>query len=346
MTDPLLRVDGLTTHFHTDEGVRRAVDGVSFDVGRGETVALVGESGSGKTVLAESITRLIDAPPGEIVEGRVVFDGIDLTTLGARELRRLRGARIAHVFQHPQDALNPVQRVGAQVAEVLRIHGSVGRREARRRAIDALERVGLPDPAARADDYPHELSGGMRQRAVLAMALVAEPDLLIADEPTTALDVTVQAQLLDLLADLQGDLGMAVLFISHDLGVVAQVADRVVVLYAGEVMERGRVEDVFAAPGHPYTRGLLACLPGRGAGMGSIGGELPSPTDPPDGCRFAPRCPYAIDDCATGGQPPLAAVDGDPDHLASCLFHGPDHDRARLDAAVDWGRREGDARGR
>ena len=199
-----------------------------------------------------------------------------------------------------------------------------------------LDRVGIPDPATRVDDYPHELSGGMKQRVVLAMALVAEPDLLIADEPTTALDVTVQAGILDLLAELQDDLGMGVLFVTHDLGVVAEIADRVVVLYAGKVMERGDVEDIFEAPAHPYTRALLQCLPGRGEVGGSIGGELPDPSDPPPGCRFAPRCPYAVDDCRAGGQPASHPVEGDRTHVASCVFHGPGQDRSRLDEPVDW----------
>ncbi len=305
--DPLLRVTDLHTHFHTDDGVVRAVDGVSFDVRAGETVCLVGESGSGKTVTAESITRLVECPPGEIT-GRVAFRGEDLTAANERRLRSIRGAEIAHVFQNPQDALNPVHTVGWQVAEVVQIHEDVSRRAARKRAVDLLGRVDIPDPAATADAYPHELSGGMKQRVLVAVALAGEPDLLIADEPTTALDVTIQAQILDLIADLQAEFGMAVLFVTHDLGVVARVADRVVVLYAGRVMERAPVDRLFESPAHPYTRALLACLPGRGESNGAIPGGLPDATDPPAGCRFAPRCPFAVEDCRGGDHPPLAPV--------------------------------------
>ncbi|MFB6302285.1 MAG: ABC transporter ATP-binding protein [Haloferacaceae archaeon] len=334
--DPLLRVENLTTRFHTDEGVVRAVDGVSFDVAAGETVCLVGESGSGKTVTAESITRLVECPPGEI-SGEVRFRGEDLVTASEGRLRELRGADVAHVFQNPQDALNPVYTVGTQIGEVLRIHEGLSKRAARKRAIDLLDRVEIPDPAATVDAYPHELSGGMKQRVLVAVALAGNPDLLIADEPTTALDVTIQAGILDLLADLQDEFDMAVLFITHDLGVVARVADRVVVLYAGKVMERGPVGAVFHDPAHPYTRALLACLPGRGQRSGSIGGELPDPTDVPDGCRFAPRCPFGVDDCQTGAHPDLVGVDGASDHEAACLFHGPGYDRSHLDREIAWG---------
>jgi peptide/nickel transport system ATP-binding protein len=307
--DPLLRVEDLHTTFDTDEGLVRAVDGVSFDVHAGETVCLVGESGSGKTVTAESITRLVECPPGEIT-GRVEFRGEDLAAASEARLRAVRGAEIAHVFQNPQDALNPVLTVGWQVAETVMIHEDVSRRAARKRAIDLLDRVEVPDPAAAAESYPHELSGGMKQRVLMAVALAGDPDLLIADEPTTALDVTIQAQILDLLGDLQRDLGMAVLFITHDLGVVARVADRVVVLYAGKVMERAPVDDLFDAPAHPYSRALLACLPGRGRGSGSIPGDLPSPTDPPAGCRFAARCPFAVEACHADPHPSLFPVVG------------------------------------
>ncbi|MFB6080081.1 MAG: ABC transporter ATP-binding protein [Haloferacaceae archaeon] len=334
--DPLLRVSDLTTRFHTDEGVVRAVEDVSFDVRAGETVCLVGESGSGKTVTAESITRLVECPPGEI-GGEVWFRGENLVTASERRLRDLRGAEIAHVFQNPQDALNPVYTVGTQVGEVLRIHEGVSRRAARKRAIDLLDRVDIPDPASTVDAYPHELSGGMKQRVLVAVALAGNPDLLIADEPTTALDVTIQAGILDLLADLQAEFDMAVLFITHDLGVVARIADRVVVLYAGRVMERGPVEAIFRDPAHPYTRALLACLPGRGRPSQSIGGGLPDPTDPPDGCRFAPRCPFAVEDCHADPHPPPVGVDGAGDHDAACLFHGPGYDRSHLDREVTWG---------
>jgi peptide/nickel transport system ATP-binding protein len=334
--EPLLQVENLTTHFHTDEGTVRAVDGVSFDIRRGETVCLVGESGSGKSVTSESITRIVDMPPGEIVAGSVRFDGEELTEVSEKRLRKIRGKRIAHVFQNPQDALNPVYTVGTQIGEVMKIHGTEsGETARRRRAVDLLDRVGIPDPAARVDNYPHEMSGGMKQRVVIAMALAAQPDLLIADEPTTALDVTIQAQILDLLEDLQAEFGMSVLFVTHDLGVVAQIADRVVVMYAGKVMERAGVYELFDNPGHPYTRALLACLPGEGDAE-TISGELPSPLDPPEGCRFAARCPYAVEDCTTADQPELVPVDGDAEQVASCLFHQPGYDRSHIDREVDW----------
>ncbi|WP_251343553.1 ABC transporter ATP-binding protein [Haloplanus halophilus] len=326
MSDPLLSIRDLRTVFHTDEGVVRAVDGVSFDVDRGETVCLVGESGSGKTVTGESITRLIRTPPGEIADGEIVFDGRDLTTLSEGALRDLRGDRIAHVFQNPQGALNPVYTVGWQIVEAIRLHEDVSREAARDRAVDLLDRVGIPEATRRFDDYPHEFSGGMKQRVAIAMALATNPDLLIADEPTTALDVTIQNQILELLGELQAEFDMSVLLITHDLGVVAEVADRVVVMYAGKVMERGDVFDVFERPAHPYTRALLDCLPGRGDGATSIGGRLPSATDPPDGCRFHPRCAYAVDACAAGDQPPDTPVDGDADHVVSCVHYEPGGD--------------------
>jgi peptide/nickel transport system ATP-binding protein len=302
--EPLLEVEDLRTRFRTDEGVVRAVDGVSFSVRRGETVCLVGESGSGKTVASESITRLIRTPPGEI-EGTIRFEGRDLTTLSSKELTAVRGGDIAHVFQNPQGALNPVYTVGWQLVEAVRLHDDVSKREAKERALELLDRVGIPEATARFGDYPHEFSGGMKQRVVIAMALASNPTLLIADEPTTALDVTIQAQILRLLGDLQDEFDMSILLITHDLGVVAEVADRVVVLYAGKVMESADVYDLFDRPSHPYTRALLECLPGRGGRMRSIGGSLPDPTDPPPGCRFAERCPHAVDACTEGDQPPL-----------------------------------------
>jgi peptide/nickel transport system ATP-binding protein len=336
MTGPLLSVRDLHTHFHTADGTVRAVDGVSFDVARGETVCLVGESGSGKTVACESITRLVPTPPGEI-DGEVHFDGVDLTNLAESDLADVRGGRIGHVFQNPQSALDPVYTVGDQVAETLLLHRDVSKKEAHERAVDLLDRVGIPDAEERADDYPHEFSGGMKQRVVVATALAADPDLLICDEPTTALDVTIQAEILRLVRDLQDGRGMGVLFVTHDLGVVAEIADRVVVLYAGKVMERGTVEDVFADPAHPYTRALLDCLPGRGDGMSPIPGELPDPTDPPAGCRFHARCPHAVEACRGGDQPAFEPV-GD-DHEASCVYYGDGYDAAtvREPAAADGG---------
>jgi peptide/nickel transport system ATP-binding protein len=340
MTEPLLSVRDLQTHFHTDDGVVRAVDGVSFDVERGETVCIVGESGSGKSVTSESITRLFDSPPGRIEAGSVRFDGRDITALSERELREIRGGRIGHVFQNPQGALNPVYTVGSQIVEAVRLHRDLSKKRARARAIDLLDRVGIPDAAARVDDYPHEFSGGMKQRVVIAMALACQPDLLIADEPTTALDVTIQAQILRLLQDLQEEFDMSIVLITHDLSVVAEVADRVVVMYAGKVMERGGVFDIFERPSHPYTRALLECLPGRGRETKAIGGTLPSATDPPDGCRFHPRCPHAVEECREGDQPAFALVEGDGpvDHAVSCVHFHPGFDRSVVldaDAAVD-----------
>ncbi|MFB6086896.1 MAG: ABC transporter ATP-binding protein [Haloarculaceae archaeon] len=325
MTDKLLEVDNLHTQFETDGGTVRAVDGISFDVDRGETVCIVGESGSGKTVASESITKLIRMPPGKIPEGSVRFKGRDLAALDDDELREVRGGEIAHVFQNPQGALNPVYTVGWQIVEAIQLHNDVDKKGARERAIDLLDRVGIPEAAARFHDYPHEFSGGMKQRVIIAMALASEPDLLIADEPTTALDVTIQAQILRLLSDLQTEFDMAVLLITHDLGVVAQVADHVVVMYAGKVMEEGSTFDIFEDPSHPYTRALLECLPGRGETMRSIGGSLPSAVNPPDGCRFADRCPHAVDECHAGEQPPLYPVD-DGGHTVSCVHFAPERD--------------------
>jgi len=332
--EPLLRVENLKTHFHTDEGTVRAVDGVSFDVAPAETVCIVGESGSGKSVTSESITRIIPTPPGEVVEGTVEFDGVDLTNLTERQLRRIRGNRISHIFQNPQGSLNPVYSVGKQIVEAVRIHNETTRQEARERAIDLLDRVGIPEASARIDDYPHEFSGGMKQRVIIAMALANQPDLLIADEPTTALDVTIQAQILRLLDDLQEEFDMSVIFVTHDLGVVAEIADEVVVMYAGKVMERGNVYDLFEQPAHPYTRALLRCRPGRGDAREAIGGSLPSVLSPPDGCRFHPRCPFATEDCKHGDQPEFHDA-GVGDHEVSCVYYGEGYDPSELD--VDHG---------
>ncbi|WP_458207449.1 ABC transporter ATP-binding protein [Haladaptatus sp. NG-SE-30] len=337
MTNPLLSVSNLRTTFDIPRGIVKAVDDVSFDVRRGETVCLVGESGSGKTVACESITRLVPEPPGNIEDGQIDFDGRDLLECSPAELREIRGNRIAYVFQNPQNALDPVYTVGSQVVESIQYHQDVTDKVARRRAVELLERVGIPKAELRADDYPHEFSGGMRQRVVIAMALAGEPDLLIADEPTTALDVTIEAQILDLLADLQDERDMAILFVTHDLGVVAEIADRVVVMYAGKVMERSDVSDLFAQPAHPYTQALLDCLPGRGGMLQPIGGSMADPVSPPAGCRFHPRCPHAIDACAENGQPPLKGVSGN--QQASCVFHRQDHDSS---VVLDGeGRRDG-----
>ena len=336
MTDdePLLRVEDLRTTFDTDAGELVAVDGIDFEVRAGETVCLVGESGSGKTVAVESLTRLIDQPPGRI-EGSVRFRDEELVDLPPAALRTYRGASIAYVFQNPQDALNHCYTVGWQLIEAVQVHEDVSRAAARARAIDLLGTVGIADPAGRMDAYPHQLSGGEKQRVMIAMALVTQPDLLVADEPTTALDVTIQADILGLLDDLKDEYGMGVLFVTHDLATVSRIADRVVVLYAGKVMERGSVFDIFERPAHPYTRGLLSCLPGRsgvdaagGAGRGGIAGSLPDPTDPPDGCRFAPRCSHAVASCTSGNQPP--EVDLAAGHAVSCIHYDPGDDPSVL----------------
>ncbi|OIB56278.1 peptide ABC transporter ATP-binding protein [Natrialba sp. SSL1] len=317
--DPLLTVDNLRTVFDTDDGQVQAVDGIDFTVHPGETVCIVGESGSGKTVTSESITQLFKSPPGSIADGSVVFDGDDLAARSEEELTDIRGARISHIFQNPQGALNPVYTIGWQLIEAIQLHQDVEKDDAREEAVDLLSRVGIPEASARLDDYPHELSGGMKQRVMIAMALACQPDLLIADEPTTALDVTIQAQILRLLRDLQEEFEMGIIFITHDLGVVAEIADRVVVMYAGKVMERGSVYDVFDSPSHPYTKALLECLPGHGS-LGGIPGSLPDPIDPPEGCRFADRCPYAIEECRTGAQPAFESATGDG-HEVSCVHY-------------------------
>ncbi|ELZ59785.1 MULTISPECIES: ABC transporter ATP-binding protein [Halorubrum] len=323
-SDHLLEVEDLTTTFGTDEGTLTAVDGVDFDVDTGETVCIVGESGSGKTVATESITRLIKTPPGQI-EGTVRYKGRDLLTMPEPELRNVRGNEIAHIFQNPQEAMNHCYSVGWQITEALQIHQDVSDEEARAKAVDLMDRVGIANASARFDDYPHEFSGGQKQRVMIAMALVGDPDLLIADEPTTALDVTVQAQILRLLDDLQEEFDMGVLFVTHDLGVVAEIADRIVVMYAGKVMERGGVLDIFDHPAHPYTQQLLECLPEfGGTTAGGIPGTLPDPHDSPDGCRFAPRCGYAEEACRTGEQPDEIEVS--PGQRVSCVHYGPGMD--------------------
>ena len=321
----LLEVRDLQVTFDTDSGTVHAVDGVSFDVDRGETVCIVGESGSGKTVTGESITRLVPEPPGSVTADRVSFDGEDLLMLPKKRLRKIRGAQVGHVFQNPQGSLNPVYKVGRQIAEAIRLHEDVSKAAARERSVALLDRVGIPKAGERFDDYPHEFSGGQKQRVVVAMAIAANPDLLVADEPTTALDVTIQAQILRLLRDLQDELDMSILLITHDLGVVAEVADRVVVMYAGKVMETGDVFEVFENPSHPYTRALLECLPGRRNGAKGIEGTLPDPKRPPDGCRFAARCPHAVDACREGTHPPLVPVGGD-DHRAACVYYQAGYD--------------------
>jgi oligopeptide/dipeptide ABC transporter ATP-binding protein len=307
----LLAVERLRTWFETPAGAIRAVDGVDFSLEAGGTLGIVGESGSGKSVTALSIMRLID-PPGRIQpESRVVFGGRDLIALGERELERIRGAEISMVFQEPMTSLNPVYSVGDQIAESVRIHRNVSPRAARDRALEMLKLVGIPEAARRLHDYPHQLSGGMRQRVMIGMALACDPKLIIADEPTTALDVTIQAQILELLSELRERLGMAILLITHDLGVVAEMCDDVVVMYAGRVVERGPVADVFRTPQHPYTEALLQSIPMLGMTQAEplrvIRGSVPSPLDWPTGCRFRSRCDYAFDKCVE--LPPLLRVE-------------------------------------
>jgi oligopeptide/dipeptide ABC transporter ATP-binding protein len=305
---PLLQVQNLRVELAGENGPIRVVDGVGFEVEKGERLGIVGESGCGKTMTALAVVGLLPQPGGRIVEGSSVrFRGGELAGLRPSRLRRFRGSSIAMVFQEPDTSLNPVQRIGNQVAEVIRLHGRVGRREAREVAVGLLHEVGLPDAESRFQMYPHQLSGGMRQRVLIAMALAGEPELLIADEPTTALDVTIQAQILDLLARLGKERGMALLLITHDLGVVAEVCDRVLVMYAGQLVEAGTVGEVFLDPRHPYTRGLLSSVPGygaEGAPPEPIPGTVPRPANWPAGCRFHPRCPRAWDRCRET-PPPL-----------------------------------------
>lgn len=293
---PLLEVSNLRTYFKTDAGLARSVDGVSFSIDKGEVLGIVGESGCGKSVTSLSVMRLIPQPPGEIMpDSSIKLRGEELTTATDKRMREIRGNDIAMIFQEPMTSLNPVFPIGEQIAEALRLHKKLNKKDARDGAIEALRLVGIPDPQKRVDNYPHQLSGGQRQRVMIAIALSCEPDLLIADEPTTALDVTIQAQILDLLAELRQRLGMAIMLITHDLGVVAEVCDRVVVMYAGEVVEQGAAADIFSDPRHPYTQGLMKAIPRLGERTGRLAvipGMVPSPTRWPVGCRFHTRCPY------------------------------------------------------
>jgi peptide/nickel transport system ATP-binding protein len=315
---PLLDVQHLTTAFDVAAGPIRAVDDASFEVRRGETLGLVGESGSGKSVAALSIVRLVP-PPGRVVRGATFFKGRDLLTLSEREMQRIRGAEIALILQEPMTALNPVFTIGDQIAETLLVHGKASRADARSRAIEWLAAVRLPQPERRVRDYPHQLSGGMRQRALIAMALACRPSLVIADEPTTALDVTIQAQILDLLLEMKQKLDLSLLLITHDLGVIAGVADRVAVMYAGRIVETGPVRAVFHAPLHPYTKGLLASIPGGAPGrrLRAIEGTVPSLTALPRGCAFAPRCSERLPVCEA--EPP-ATTDAGEDRSVRCYL--------------------------
>ena len=320
----LLEVQELRTHFQTRAGLVRAVDGVSFTLGEGELLGLVGESGCGKSITALSIMRLI-SEPGKIVGGSIRFKGEELTTASAERLREIRGNDIAMIFQDPMTSLNPVFTVGEQIAEALRLHRNLDKNAAREAAIAAMREVSIPSPERRVNDYPHQLSGGMRQRVMIAMALACDPELLIADEPTTALDVTIQAQILELLDELRRIRKLAVLLITHDLGVVAEVADRVCVMYTGKIVEESGVDEIFAAPKHPYTQGLLRSVPKlttegveRAVRLETIEGTVPSPANLPTGCHFAPRCPFRMDQCVNGEIPLYPTADGE---LVRCVLY-------------------------
>lgn len=308
---PLLAVKDLQTVFYNDATRVAAVDGVTFEVGRGETLGIVGESGCGKSVTSLSVMRLIPSPIGRIANGEIMFDGRNLLNLSEAEMRKVRGNEISMIFQEPMTSLNPVFTVGAQIGDVIRLHQGLSKKDAAGRAIEMLRLVGIPMPEERVREYPHQMSGGMRQRVMIAMALSCNPKLLIADEPTTALDVTIQAQILELMKGLKNEIGMAIMLISHDLGVIAEMAERVLVMYAGVIMEESPVDLLFERPLHPYTEGLLSSIPSRAAGKKSrlhvIRGLVPNPQEMPEGCRFNPRCAYAEGRCFTEA-PPLAQI--------------------------------------
>ena len=332
--EPILEVDDLQTVFYTDKETIRAVDGVTFDIHPGETVGIVGESGSGKSVTARSIMGLVKRP-GKVVGGSIKFRGEELTDNTQKEWQRIRGDQIAMVFQDPLTSLNPVYTVGNQIKESLRLHQGLRGKAATQEAISLLEAVGIPDAPRRIKEYPHQFSGGMRQRAVIAVALACDPDVLICDEPTTALDVTIQAQILELLHDLQDERDLAIMFITHDMGVIAEIADRVNVMYAGEIIESAPVTDLFANPKHPYTQGLLGSIPSRnssGERLSTIEGDVPTPNEPATYCRFADRCPEAFDECEAVHPVPVGVSDTDTDHTASCLLYPDDVSR---DEAVE-----------
>ena len=329
---PLLQIQGLKTHFHTLDGVVRAVDGVDLTIYPGQTFGLVGESGCGKSITALSVLRLIPSPPGRIEAGRVIFDGQNLLDLDPASMRRVRGNRIAMIFQEPMTSLNPVFTVGRQIAEALVVHREMSKKEAWSEAVGLLARVGIPSPSARVRDYPHQLSGGMRQRAMIAMAMACRPELLIADEPTTALDVTIQAQILDLIQELKDELGMAVLLITHNFGIIAETAVRTAVMYAGQVVEEAETARIFDSPSHPYTRGLLRSLPRIGdkirqgrAKLHEIPGIVPRLIGPKTGCPFGPRCDSRGPDC---GRMSPEIIDLGQGHRVRCFPQGFDSSEA------------------
>ncbi len=326
MNNNLLKVINLKTYFFTDEGTARAVDGINLEVSRGQTLGIVGESGCGKSVTALSIMRLIPDPPGKIVDGEIYFDSQNILSLPDEEMRELRGKRISMIFQDPMSSLNPVFRVIDQISEAIYTHEKVTKREAIEKSLEILDKVGFPDPSTRARQYPHQLSGGLRQRVMIAMALACGPDLLIADEPTTALDVTIQAQILDLLLEIQEKQNISMLFVSHDLGVIASICQQVAVLYAGQVVEKVSIRVLFDNPLHPYTRGLLASLPHTSEGSSgkklfTIPGTVPSPTMWPNGCRFHNRCDRVLALCHEKEPPEIIIEEG---HMVKCWLYARD----------------------
>ena len=317
MSEKILDIRDLSIHFYTEDGDVAAVNGVNISLEKGDTLGLVGETGAGKTTTAKGILRLIPHPPGKIISGEVIFEGEDLLQKTEKEMQKIRGGKISMIFQDPMTALNPVLRVDEQIAEVVELHNDCSRQEALRRALEMLERVGIP--AERGRDYPHQFSGGMKQRVVIAMALACNPELLLADEPTTALDVTIQAQVLDLINELKEKFQTSMILITHDLGVIAQTCETVAVIYAGSIVESGTKEDIFDHPTHPYTNGLFESLPNmtaEGEKLKPIAGMPPDPTDLPKGCAFAPRCPYATEQCHRQ-KPPV--VELTPGHFCACF---------------------------
>ena len=335
--ETLLSVQNLKTYFYTDEGVVQAVDGLTYELHTGETLGIVGESGCGKSVHALSVMRLIPTPPGKVVAGEIRFQGTNLLTLPEEEMRKIRGNRIAMIFQEPMTSLNPVLTIGEQIAEAVMLHQGLAKKEAYDRAVEMLEKVKIPLARERVRDYPHQFSGGMRQRVMIAMALSCNPSILMADEPTTALDVTIQAQILDLMRELQQEFHMAIILITHNLGVVAEMADNVVVMYAGRPVEHASVHDAFRDPRHPYTWGLLHSIPKlyeHKERLIPIEGQPPSLIDLPPGCTFAPRCPFAMEICVKADPPeyPIAA-----DHYARCYLHSEHATEEERNAAVAAG---------